>query len=482
MTMRLSAAHLLTHPGRKPALAASEVEIQGATISAVRPAAAPQDTETLILPALTDAHDHGRGLSSIAFGALDQPLELWLPLLGLEPRVDAYLRAVVAFAHLARSGVATLNHCHNPQDLSALVDEAKAVSRAARDVGVRVAFAVPMRDRNYLAYGDPAPLARAMGQSDFDALNSRIYRPSIDQQLAWIDEIAECEHALFHVQYGPVAPQWCSDDLLGRIARASAQSGRRIHMHLFETIRQREWADAHYPSGLIRHLDAIGLISDRLTVAHGVWLRQDECEILAQRGATVSINTSSNLRLGSGTAAAAKFQSAGLKWAMGLDGMTIDDDADALRELRLLWHSQRGTKMRAAINIVDICDAVFVNGRRTVTPVSGGAVEQGMAADLVVLDYSKMSADTLDGATDVLDVIFSRARKEHVRDVIVAGRKIVEAGIVRGVDLATLERELWAQARAGWRDARAVAKLRFAHRDALIEFYANKCHCGNPSP
>ena len=181
-----------------------------------------------------------------------------------------------------------------------------------------------MRDRNYLALGDPAPLAAALGPSDYQALRDRIIQVEIDQQLSWIDQIAEFEHPLFHVQYGPVAPQWCSDKLLERIAQASAATGRRVHMHLFETQRQRQWADASYPEGLVRRLDEIGLLSERLTVAHGVWLRRDECELLAERGVTVSVNTSSNLRLRSGVAPIAVFQAAQLSWALGLDGMAFD--------------------------------------------------------------------------------------------------------------------------------------------------------------
>src|SRR5256885_433267 len=90
------------------------------------------------------------------------------------------------------------------------------------------------------------------------------------------------------------------------------------------------------PGGLIRRLDEMGLLSERLTVAHGVWLRPDECELLAARGVTVSVNTSSNLRLGSGLGPVALFKSKRLAWAMGLDGMAFDDDEDAMRELRLL--------------------------------------------------------------------------------------------------------------------------------------------------
>ena len=95
-------------------------------ISAIAPAASADDG-LLMLPALVDAHDHGRGLRTLATGAVDQPLELWLPWLGQEPYVDPYLRAAVAFARNARSGIAAINHCHNPQRVSEIVEEAEAV-------------------------------------------------------------------------------------------------------------------------------------------------------------------------------------------------------------------------------------------------------------------------------------------------------------------------------------------------------------------
>jgi cytosine/adenosine deaminase-related metal-dependent hydrolase len=294
--------------------------------------------------------------------------------------------------------------------------------------------------------------------------------------LAWVDAIAAFEHPLFHVQYGPVAPQWCSDPLLARIAEASARTGRRVHMHLLETLRQREWADAHYPGGLIRHLDAIGLLSERLTVAHGVWLRAEECELLAARDVTVSVNTSSNLRLGSGIAPVALFKSKGLAWAMGLDGMTFDDDEDGLRELRLLWYSQQGTGLRSTISRAELCDSVFVTGRRTITPVTGGAIEAGMAADLMLLDYRRMSVDVLDGAASELDVILTRGRKDYLRSLTVAGRTIVENGVVRSVDLSALESELMKQAQAAWPAALLAAKLRRRYQTALADFYRCGCH------
>ena len=161
---------------------------------------------------------------------------------------------------------------------------------------------------------------------------------------------------------------------------------------------------------------------------------------------------------------------------MGLDGMAFDDDADALREARLLWRHQCGIELEPTLSHTDLAEAIFVNGRRTITPVAGGAVEMGLAADLMVLDYGQMAADLLTDNADEFDLMLSRGRKEHVRGLIVGGRTIVEKGKLASIDLAAAEAELLAQARAGWAAAQAVDDVRRRHRDALANFYAQKRH------
>ena len=81
------------------------------------------------------------------------------------------------------------------------------------------------------------------------------------------------ESPTFRVQFGPNGPQWCSDELLGAIAEASARTGRRVHMHLLETRYQRAFADAEYREGVVSRLDKLGLLSPRLTLAHCVYAR-----------------------------------------------------------------------------------------------------------------------------------------------------------------------------------------------------------------
>jgi cytosine/adenosine deaminase-related metal-dependent hydrolase len=205
--------------------------------------------------------------------------------------------------------------------------------------------------------------------------------------LAMVERIATLEHDLFHVQYGPIGAQWISDEALTALAQASAETGRRMHMHLLETQRQREWADGAYPGGLINFLDEIGFLSPRLTVAHGVWLTPRECELLAKRGVTLAVNLSSNLRLRSGLPPVQTFRNAGLCFGIGLDASSFDDDEDMLREIRLVWRNYRGFGDTDILDRRDVFDAALMHGRRTVVGHDGGGgLAVGAPADIMVLD------------------------------------------------------------------------------------------------
>ena len=144
------------------------------------------------------------------------------------------------------------------------------------------------------------------------------------------------------VQFGPAGVQWCSRPLLEAIAENSARTGRRVHMHLLETIYQRAWADRHFPNGVVRHLRDIGLLSTRLTLAHGIHARPDELEMIAASGARLVTNFSSNLHLHSGLAPIAAAHRCGRAIAVGVDGLALDEDDDAIREMRLVQLAHGG--------------------------------------------------------------------------------------------------------------------------------------------
>lgn len=444
----------------------------------------------LLMPALADAHDHGRGLPTIAFGAADAALETWIPALSLQPRIDSYLLTAWALSKLARSGVAAVVHCHNTQSSDDLVHECTRAAAAARDVGVRMAVAVPMSDRNRLGYAPDADVLAHVDPDHRDLVRQRWSGAlrSVEAQLRAVDDVAASvgtdADGLVSVQYCPTAPQWCSDELLAGVAEASAATGRRVHMHLFETRYQREWADALYTDGLLKHLDHIGLLSDRLTVAHGVWLTDDELELLAERRVTVSLNSSSNLRLRSGIGRLRRMLDLGVRVGIGMDGMSLDDDDDALRELQVAHLLHAGVGMERGVSPREVLHASTVVGPAAAGSHGSGAIEVGAAADLLLLDRAAYAADVADGAEDdEVTLLFTRARARHVGHLVVAGRHVVGDGRVLGVDEGAIADEVSQRCRSAASEVATSRPAVRALQDGLTRFYLTGGHCcGSTAP
>lgn len=486
----VAADRLLAAPGREPAQRDARIEIADGSIASVTSGAAPAGPSSadiggpgmLVLPGLTNAHDHGRGLRRLAYGATDAALELWLPQLGVtHPAVDSYTIHAVAFARMARAGITSVVHCHVPQRWDNIVEEAEHTCRAAADVGIRLAFVVPLRDINMLGYGDPEHILAHCEADDRDAIRSRwgAATPPLGDQFAFVHAIAAaCESDTVQVQFGPYADAFASRAILERVADESAATGRRVHMHSLETRLQREWVDATYGPDYVAWLDRIGFLSDRLTLAHGVWFRADECELLAERGVTVSVNTSSNLRLRSGLAPVADFVSYNVPIAIGLDGSALDDDDDMLREMRLTYLLHAGTALDEVLTPARVVTAAAAQGAWAASGKRGyGELAPGHPADLVVLDYAAFAADVLrDGLTGELDLALGRATRHHVSTVIANGREIVRDGQPSGVDLDQLSADLFAQAAHGIDEKMELLPLVKRYQAALRNHYAAGGH------
>ena len=91
----ITCAHAITAPDQRLARRCV-ITIEGSRIADVADAAGQSVEPLLALPALVNAHDHGRAVRTTSVGAGNKPLESWLLHLALIPSVDPYLAAVVA--------------------------------------------------------------------------------------------------------------------------------------------------------------------------------------------------------------------------------------------------------------------------------------------------------------------------------------------------------------------------------------------------
>jgi cytosine/adenosine deaminase-related metal-dependent hydrolase len=228
----------------------------------------------------------------------------------------------------------------------------------------------------------------------------------------------------------------------------------------------------------VRYLDEIGLVNERVSFAHCIYLRPDEMELIAARGATIVTNTSSNLVVSSGIAPVGEFLRRGCRVAMGLDGLSFDEDEDALREMRLAYVIHKASGFDIRMRREDLLRMAFEHGRFAVTGArDGGRIAPGAPADLLVLDWAKLSAELVEPDVPALELMLAKARQEHVKQLIVAGRAIVRDGALTGVDLPALEAELLAALRKA---APSTADIRAAMpelRAALATHYSGPLYC-----
>jgi cytosine/adenosine deaminase-related metal-dependent hydrolase len=431
------------------------------------------------MPALVNAHDHVRGLRHLAFGAKDQRFETWRAALYAHPRIDVYSNACLALGRMALVGIGTTLCVYSSIRVDRLIDDARAIARAARDVGIRVAFVVPFRNRCTMALGDDQAVL-ALQSSEDRALIEKTWLYPWPSPQAYIEiarEIGKLESDTFFVQYGPNSPHACSDDLMEAIIAASAADNRRIHMHFLESEPQRQWADAAFPNGVLAHYDAMGLFSDRFTGAHGIWLSQAECDLLASRGASMAVNTSSNLHLYSGLSPIDRYIRAGLRFSFGLDSFSLDDDEDMLRELRLSFYLHSVAHRPPGLTPAMLFDSALKTGFWIATNKDGyGSIETGQPMDIVSIDYAAMTRDLIDGMIEPEDAMIARASSRYVRDLWVAGKKIVSDGKLITIDLPAVEQEVLAQARSAGEEMRNLKPAMARHQKTLREFYDRGLH------
>ncbi|MFL6810761.1 MAG: amidohydrolase family protein, partial [Bradyrhizobium canariense] len=410
------------------------------------PTSAPR---SFVIPAFVNAHDHARATAS-SFGAVGMPLESWILRTALGTPVAPYLTAASALARSAKAGCAAMMvHYTRPSGTMPMLDEAEAIARAASDVGIRIAFALAVRDQNPIVYGDAEPVLAGLSRDDRRTIEDLFVRVPMSPKayIELTDAIAAAiAGPMVDVQLGPAGVQWCSKPLLEAVAENSARTGRRIHMHLLETVYQRAWADQNFP-GMVRWLRDIGFLSERLTLAHCIHARPDELEMIAASGTRIVTNFSSNMHLRSGLAPIAAAHKCGCAIAVGVDGLALDEDDDVLREMRLVQMVHGGLGFRQTWTPAELFALAVRNGRRATGAPGTGDLAPGNAADFAVIDLDRLDRDRI-MPVDFMALLFARGNASLVKEVVVAGKTIAKDGACIGVDLPAIEQELRAMYRA----------------------------------
>src|SRR3546814_8349473 len=98
-------------------------------------------------------------------------------------------------------------------------------------------------------------------------------------------------------------------------------------------------------------MDDLGAVGPDFTVAHGVWLDDDDMALLGSKGASVAHNPGSNMRLGSGLADVIGMIRRGVNVGIGTDGANCADNQNMYEAMRLARSEEHTSELQSLMRI-----------------------------------------------------------------------------------------------------------------------------------
>ena len=226
----------------------------------------------------------------------------------------------------------------------------------------------------------------------------------------------------------PSAPQWCTDDFLVGSAEFARRHDLGFHLHALETKVQAVAARSGPSGSVVAHMRDLGVLSEHTTLAHAVWVSDEEIGILGESGCTVVHNPASNLKLASGLAPVPQLAAARVNLALGTDNPSAGDAVCMLDAARLaaLLSEAWALNPESWLTAGAVLEAATMGGARSLRIAHEiGSIEPGKKADLLLLNLRSLAFTPLN---DVLNQIVYCDSGASIEYVIVAGRVVVQHG------------------------------------------------------
>lgn len=426
----------------------ADILVKGDTIVEIgRPGmSAPADAKVidakdkLLHPGLINGHTHSHG--NLAKGMVDRvTLELLLTsgswMNGHRTLEDKYLSTLIGAAEMVLKG------CTAAYDLSGefpmpTVDGLTAIGQAYADVGMRATLAPMVADITFYQ-AIPGLMARLPA-----GLREQVEKAPLAPHKASIAQMKKALHGWklggkgVELAVAPTIPHHCSRDFLLACLKLSKDYDTGLHTHVAESKVQVIAGYELYGSTLTAYMDSLGMVGPNFTVAHGVWLDGDDMKLLGDKGASVSHNPGSNMRLGNGIADMRGLLDAKVNVGIGTDGASCSDNQNMYENMRLasMVSKVQGPDWQRWITTEEVLEAATAGSARALGMGDRiGKLEKGYKADIVFLDLAQVNWIPFNDPTNQ---IVHTEDGTGVHSVMIGGRMIVENRKLLTVDIGQL--------------------------------------------
>ncbi len=229
----------------------------------------------------------------------------------------------------------------------------------------------------------------------------------------------------------PHSTYTCSPSTLLKAKELAEEEDVLIHIHVSETEAEVNSIKEKYGNRPVKHLESLGFLSDRVLMAHMVWLDDEEKELVKVRKAKVVHCPESNLKLASGVAPVSEYVKMGIDVCLGTDGAASNDNLDMLEEMSVMVKLQKGLYLD--VKAMDTKTAIKIATRNgfSACGIKAGEIEEGYEADIVLIDTDKPHLQPL---YDPFAQILYSAKSSDVDTLICKGKVLMERRELKTID------------------------------------------------
>ncbi len=392
-------------------------------------------TGKLAVPGFVNSHLHSD--EHMHKGMYDNmPLQLWMLYayapIGFSPLSERfiYLRTMIGAIENIRSGVTCMQ-----DDVSELphptMEGHGAMIRAYNEIGVRLNLSTQEIEKSIL---DNIPYMKQVLPCELQELfgTPRSSETIVKQAEEMIQEWDRKDDV--RIVCSISAPERASAEHARAMYQVAEKYDTPFHIHVNESRIQQITGREYYGTSIPDYSRRIGILSPRTTIAHSIWVTDQDIQIYADCEVNIAHNLLSNLKLGSGLMPLIKMREAGVSVCLGCDGTCSNDSQNLLEVMKTaaLLHKITTPDYHKWPDAGEILYMATKNGARsTMRGKEIGSIETGKKADIVIYDLGTVNFTPL---TNVRNQLVYSENGRSVEKVIIKGKLVMDHHEILTVD------------------------------------------------
>ena len=231
---------------------------------------------------------------------------------------------------------------------------------------------------------------------------------------------------------GPHSPYACPPEFLKEVAPEARRRELPLHIHASESKGQVEQSLELHGTTPVGCLNEYGLFDSPCTVAHCLFLTDDDVSRLANPNVTVARTPITYMKLAMGSNDAEALTKGGVRLALGTDGPGSNSDMNMLEVVRIFALLQKHVTLDAEVIAGDLPLRLAAQGSAHACGFpESGVIEAGAPADLVLIDFKRPH---LRPRHNLVANTIHNAQPGDVTHVMCQGRWLLKDGELKTLD------------------------------------------------